>query len=316
MTHSKRFVVALLASLAASTACAQSWPSKPVRVIVPYPAGGVVDVQTRAVTTRMAADLGQPVIVEARPGANGNIAAEAIARSPADGYSLLVSAGFFVNNPFIETDMKWKPADFAPVARFALSPSFIVVPTNAPGNTLREWVDYAKSKPGLPVGDGGVGTPQTMALIFLANAAGLEFNFIAYKGAPPMVPDLINGLLQMTASPSTVALPVVKSGKLKALANSSDKRSPLLPDVPTIAEAGFPDATVLSWYGFHVPAGTPPDVIRRIAAAVGAAANSQEVRDRLANAGGESAFLGTEEFIAFLKADSARAERYSKLVKK
>lgn len=308
--------VTVLAALPYATASAQAWPAKPVKVIVPYAAGGVVDVQTRVVTTRMAADLGQPFIVEARPGANANIGAEAVARAPADGYTLLVTAPFLINNPLLEADLRWKPADFAPVARFTLSPSFVLVPASSPANSVKEYVALARAKPGLQFGDGGTGSTQSVATLILAAVADVKIEPVLYKGAPPIIPDLINGLISMAIIPSTVALPPVKSGKLRALANTSDRRSPLLPDVPTIAEAGFPEATVMSWYGFHVPAGTPREVIRRASDATRTATGAAEVRERAANAGGETAYLATEEFEKFLRADAERWERAVRIIKK
>lgn len=295
---------------------AQGWPAKPVRVIVPYPAGGVVDVMTRAVTIRLAADLGQPFVVESKPGAGANIAAEFVANASADGYTLLVSAPYIINNPMLETGLRWQPKDFVPVARYALSPSFILVPLSSPARTVKDYVALARSKPGLAVGDGGSGSTQSMATQMLGVVAGFNFEAIGYKGAPPVIPDLINGALSMSIIPSTVAIPQVAAGKLRALANTSGKRSPLLPDVPTIAEAGFPEVTVESWYAFHVPAGTPREVVQRLSTAVGAAAAAPEVQARLATAGGEAAFLGTAEFESFLRSDTERWQRFAKAFRK
>jgi len=292
------------------------WPGKPVRVIVPYPAGGVVDVMTRAVTIRLAADLGQPFVVESKAGAGANIGAEAVATAPADGYTLLVSAPYIINNPLLESGLRWKSADLVPVARYALSPSFLLVPMSAPARSVREFVDMARARGRIPVGDGGAGSTQSMATMMLASVAGIDFEMIGYKGAPPVIPDLINNLVSMAIIPSTVAIPQVQAGKLRALANTSDKRSPQLPDVPTIAEAGYPDVTVLSWYGFHVPAGTPREAIQRLSAAVGAAAAAPEVQARLAAAGGEAGFLGTADFTAFMRADAERWGRFARAFKK
>ncbi|MFM1991600.1 MAG: hypothetical protein RJA99_4557 [Pseudomonadota bacterium] len=310
--------VATAAGTLSRGAPAQSaaWPARPVRVIVPYAAGGVVDVMTRAVTQRMSSDLGQPFVVEPRPGANANIAADAVANATADGLTLLVSASFLINNPMIETGLRWKPADFAPVARFALSPSFLCVPADSPARTARDWIELARRTPGMQYGDGGTGTPQSMSIEMLKAVAGLRLEPVAYKGAPPIVPDLIAGTVSMSVLPSTVAIPQVKAGKLRALANTADKRSPLLPDVPTIAEAGFPEATVLSWYGFHVPSGTPAETIRRIAEATVSAAAQPEVRDRLAAAGGEAGPMAGAEFLAFLRDEQGRWTRFVEAAKR
>ena len=315
----RRFAASLwtvLGCMLGGGAGAQGWPAKPVRVIVPYPAGGVVDVMTRALTIRLAADLGQPFVVESKPGAGANIAAEFVANAPADGYTLLVSAPYIINNPMLETGLRWQPKDFVPVARYALSPSFILVPLSSPARTVKDYVALARSKPGLAVGDGGSGSTQSMATQMLGVVAGFNFEAIGYKGAPPVIPDLINGALSMSIIPSTVAIPQVTAGKLRALANTSGKRSPLLPDVPTIAEAGFPEVTVESWYAFHVPAGTPREVVQRLSTAVGAAAATPEVQARLATAGGEAAFLGTAEFESFLRSDTERWQRFAKAFRK
>ena len=312
----RQALLGLALALMSGAAQAQAWPARPVKVIVPYPAGGVVDVMTRAVTIRLASDLGQPFVVDAKPGAQANIAAEYVANAPADGYTLLVSAPYLINNPMQDAGLRWKPKDFVPVARFALSPSFMLVPVNSPARTVKEYVALARAKPGLPVGDGGSGSTQSMATQMLAVVAGVKFESIGYKGAPPVIPDLINGALSMSIIPSTVAIPQVAAGKLRALANTSDKRSPLLPDVPTIAEAGFPEVTVLSWYAFHVPVGTPNEMVDKLSAAVGLAAAAAEVQGRLASAGGEAAFLGKADFTAFLRADAERWERFARAFKK
>ncbi|MFC6283474.1 MULTISPECIES: Bug family tripartite tricarboxylate transporter substrate binding protein [Polaromonas] len=296
---------------------ADPFPSRPIRVIVPYPAGGVVDVQTRAVTQRMATELGQPIVVEARPGAGGNIAAEFVARSPADGYTVLVSAAFIINNPLMENKLRWAPKDFTQVARFSLAPSYFVVPASSPARSVKEFVELAKRAPQpLQYGDSGPGSPQVMAVAMFRSVAGLQLEPVTYKGAPPLVPDLINGAISMTILPSSVAYPHIKSGTIRALANISSHRSAQLPDVPTIAEAGYPDVTALSWYGFHVPAGTPPEVIKRLEAAAQAATATNEVKERLVNAGGESAFMSQPDFGVFLKADTVRWESVVKVIKR
>ncbi len=311
--------LAPMALLAATTAvfAADPYPSKPIRVIVPYAPGGVVDVQARAVTMRLSIELGQPIVVEAKPGANGNIAAEFVARAPADGYTLMVSAPFVINNPLLESNLRWAPKDFVPVVRYSLSPSYFTVPMSSPAKTLKEFIELAKkASPPLQYGEGGVGSTQSMANEVLMKVAGIHMEPVMYKGAPPIVPDLINGLVQSTILPSSVAFPQVKGGKLRALANISSRRSDQLPDVPTFTELGYPEATALSWYGLHAPAGTPPEVIKRLEAAVQAATRTAEVKERLINAGGEEAFQNTADFTAFLKADAEHWEKIARSIKK
>ena len=304
-------------SLAGTSLAQSAYPSKPIRVIVPYAAGGVVDVQTRALTIRMAEELGQAIIVEAKPGANANIATEFVARAPADGYTILVTAPFFINNPMLASNLRWAPSDFVPVGRFALSPSYFVIPMSSPARSVKEYVELAKkAKPAFQYGDGGQGSTQSMANEMFRQVAGIALEPVLYKGAPPVIPDLINGMLSMAIMPSSVVVPQVKAGKLRALANINSVRSADLPDVPTIAEAGFPEVTALSWYGLHVPAGTPADIVRKLEATMKSAAATSEVKERLINAGGEEAFLGQADFAAFIRADAARWERFAKAIKK
>lgn len=293
----------------------EAFPARPVRIIVPYPAGGVVDVQTRAVTQGM--ELGQPIVVDPRPGANGNIGAEAVARATPDGYTLLVSAPFLLNNPMLETNLRWAPKDFVPIGRFALSPSYVCVPASSPARTMREFADLArKSNPPLQYGDGGAGSTQTVATEIFKSAAGIKLEAIPYKGAPPAMIDLIAGTISIGIMPSSVAVPQIKAGKIRALANTSANRSAQLPEVPTIAEAGFPEATVLSWYGLHAPAGTPPETLRKLEASLQASTQRADTRERLAAAGGESAYLGTQDFIQFLRADTLMWEKLNRTLKK
>ncbi|MBB3181426.1 tripartite tricarboxylate transporter substrate binding protein [Variovorax sp. Sphag1AA] len=317
----RSIVPAVLALAAAfvtgSVQSEEAFPTKPIRVIVPYAAGGVVDVQTRAVTQRMATELGQPMVVEARPGAAGNIAADFVAHAPADGYTLLVSAPFLINNPLMESHLRWAPKDFAPVGRFTLSPSYFVVPASSPAKTVKEFVAMAKKAPKpLQFGDGGSGSTQNMANEMFKIVADIPLEPVTYKGAPPMVPDLINGAFSMAILPSSVAYPHIKSGAIRALANINSTRSAQLPDVPTIAEAGYPEVTALSWYGFHVPAGTPPEVIRKLDAALQKATAAPETKERLVNAGGEEAYMNTADFAAFIKADAVRWEKVANAIRK
>ncbi len=317
----RSFIRPMLASIACvgitvPALATDAYPAKPIKVIVPYAAGGVVDAQTRAVTESMAQFLKQAIIVEPRPGASGSIAAEAVARAEPDGYTLVVSASFLITQPLLEANLRWSPKQFIPVGRFALSPSYFVVPNSSPAKTIKEFADYAKkASPPLQYANGGDGSPQVMATELFRMAAGIKLEPVMYKGAPPSVPDLINGLVAITVLPSTVGVPQIKGGNLRALANSSDRRSSQLPDVPTIAEAGFPTATVTSWYGLHAPAGTPPEVIQKLSEAMKAATAQPEVKSRLDSAGGEAAYLGTAEFTRFLGDNAKQWADAVKLIK-
>jgi len=307
----------LLAALSSPASAADSYPSRPIKVIVPYAPGGVVDVQTRAVTQTMEQFLKQSIVVEPRPGASGSIAAEAVAQAAPDGYTLIVSASFINTAPLLEKNLRWRTDQFVPVGRFALSPSYFVVPASSPAKTVKEFVEMARKSPTtLQYANGGNGTPQQIGNELFAHEAGIKLDPVMYKGAPPSVPDLINGLTALAVLPSSVTYPQVKGGKLRALANMSSNRSPQLPDVPTIAEAGYPGSTVLSWYGLSAPAGTPPEVIRALATAMQQACATPEVKQRLASAGGEEAFLGTADFTTFLAKDARNWAEVVKVIAK
>ncbi len=304
------------AYFAAGVASAQVWPVKPIRVVVPYPAGGAVDVMTRVVTNRMSQGLGQPIVVENRAGANANLGPQAVAKAAPDGYTLLASATYLLTNPMLESELRWQPKDLVPVARFTVSPNFVVVPVGLPASSLAEFIRHVKANPGFQIADAGAGSPQTMATEMLKAVAGLDMQQIPYKGGPPIIPDLINGTVNMAILPCSVVVSMLRAGKLKALASTSDKRSPLFPAIATMAESGYPDVTVVSWYGFHAPAGTPREIIQQISAATAAAVATEEVKAQTANVCGEISFLGTEAFDSFLREDSARWQRFVETIRK
>ncbi len=219
-----RLVCGAVLIVAVRSVLAQPYPNKALRVIVPYPVGGAVDVMTRFVTNHMAQTLGQPIVIDNRPGANANIGPEAAARAAPDGYTLLASATFLVVNPLLETGLRWAPRDFVPVARFTQAPNILVVPASHPSRSIAEFIAAAKATPGLPVGDSGPGAPQTMAVELLKRAAGVEFQSIGYKGGPPILGDLINGQLAMSVLPLNVAMSSIAGGRVRALATTSNRR--------------------------------------------------------------------------------------------
>lgn len=316
MTLVRVAIAALTVLLVPTTSFGQNYPSKPVRIVVPYPVGGAVDVMTRLVADRMASDLGQPVIVENRPGANANLGPEAVARSNPDGYTLLASATYLIANPLVESSLRWKPADFVPVARFTVAPNVLVVPANLPASTLQEFVAAAKSKPGsMNYGESGPGAPQTMAIEMLKTVTGIQMQSVMYKGGPPVIADLVNETLAMSVLPLNVAMATLGSGRIKALASTSNARSPLLPDVPTMTESGYPDVTVVSWYGLHVPVGTPPNVIARLSSAVAAATADEKVKARTASVGGEISFLDATAFERLLRDDNLRWQKFVQTIR-
>jgi tripartite-type tricarboxylate transporter receptor subunit TctC len=307
----KRSLIAALSSLlvAVTTPAMAGWPDQPIRIVVPYPAGGAVDAMLRVMAPKMSEKLGQPIVVDNRAGANANLGSAVVSKVKPDGYTLLASATFLLVNPLVDTELGWRPSDFQPIARLSMTHNLFVVGGVSPWRSLADFVAAARARPGLPIGSGGVGTPQSMAHELLRVRAGLDFNVIPYRGAPPMMIDLLNGSVAMGVLPLAATKGMLESGKLRALAAASDERSKLFPMVPTTAEAGYPDTIVLSWYGLHAPTGTPDSVIQAVAEAARAASLDPDVQAIAATAGGEIAFLGTNDFIQFLTSDRERWER-------
>jgi tripartite-type tricarboxylate transporter receptor subunit TctC len=312
---------ALLAALgillaAVATPAIAAWPEQPIRIVVPYPAGGAVDAMLRVMTPKMSEKLGQPIVVDNRAGANANLGPALVSKAKPDGYTLLASATYLLVNPLIDTELGWRPSDFEPVAKLSMTHNLFFVGSSSPWNNLADFVAAARARPGLPIGSGGVGSPQSMAHELLRVRAGLDFNVIPYRGSPPMMMDLLNGTVVMGVLPLAAAKGMLEGGKLRALATASEERSKLTPTVPTTAEAGYADMIVLSWYGLHAPAGTPAAVVQAIAEAARAAALDPEVQATAATAGGEIGFLGTTDFIQFLNRDRDRWERTVATLKK
>lgn len=310
-----RILPAMLLTLAATAASAQDYPSKPVRVIVPYPAGGIVEIVARAVVEKVAANWNNPVIVEARPGANGSIGTDTVAKSAPDGYTWLLATLSHTTNPSLQKDVPWHPTgDFAAAAMLANVPALAVVPASLPATSLLEFVALAKSHPGklnylMP----GTGTSMHLNSELLKLTAGIDVVAVPYKGLPPAVPDLLSGTLSFGLLSLPLAAPHVKAGKLRALAIASPARSAQFPDVPTFAEAGFPDAQVVSWFAILLPAKTPRAIVARINHELDRALRDPEVLRRLENAGANvAAPAKPEEVDAMLKQEVARWAKFVK----
>ena len=286
---------------------ADSYPKKPILVIVPYPAGGVLDAQVRLLGQQLAAQLGQSIVVEARPGASGNIAAEHVIRAAPDGYTLLATTTFVASNPIVDPATRWAAKDLIPVSAFSETHSYLLVPASSPAKTVKEFVELAKRAPKpFHVADGGPGTSITMAIELFKKAAGIQLDAVPYKGAPPALLDLANGLLDASILPASVAYPQVVAGKLRALATIGRARSPQLSDVPTFAEAGFPQAETLTWFGLHAPAATSAEIVQRLDAAVEQAVQSDEVAARIRSMGGSVNYLNTAQFTDLLASERRR----------
>jgi tripartite-type tricarboxylate transporter receptor subunit TctC len=311
LVHMMRmFVILPLVSLplvslfGVSIALAQDtdFPNKPIRITVPYPAGGVVDIITRVVTERMAITMKQPFVVEAKPGANANIGTDAVLRASADGYNLLVAAPFLATNPLLSSGTRWKANDFAAIGLIGAPPNLFVVPGSSPFKTLSEVVEFARNNPNkLNVSMPGTGTSNHLGQELLFSQAKVELTNVPYKGQPQMIPDLISGQVQFGLLTQALAEPHLKAGTLRALAISAPKRASALPLVPTVEEAGFPNAAFLPWYGFVAPAATPKPIVKRLADEMQAALAHPEVIAKLERMGTQLMSAGPEEFNALIQ---------------
>ena len=260
-----------------------SWPNRPIRVIVPYPAGGIVDIVARAVTEQVGRDLKATVIVEARPGANSNIGTAAVARSDPDGYTWLVTGPAALVNPSLYKDAGWDAMkDLKCVGLAVWTQSVAVVNQTMPAKTIGEFVELARSKPGqLNFGNPGTGSSIDLSAQKLFQAANIKLTNVGYKGQPQALVDLMTNLMHFEIVSMALALPHIKQGTIKPLAVLTHNRVADLPDVPTIAEAGYPEAAYVPWYGIYVPAGTPDALAAKINAAVNKALENPDVQRQL-----------------------------------
>jgi tripartite-type tricarboxylate transporter receptor subunit TctC len=291
----------------------EAWPSRPVKVVVPFPAGGVVDLVTRAVTDRLTAVFKQPFVVEDRPGASGNIGTEAVARSVPDGYTFLTGSPATVTQPLLSSSTRFKTSDFVGVGLIGAPPNLFVVAPSVPVKTLREFVEYAKTRPGqLNVTNPGIGTSNHLGQELFFASTGLQLNNVRYPGQPQMIPDLASGQVQFGVLTAALALPHVREGRLRALAISAPRRWSELPDLPTIGEAGFASAMFLPWYGFLAPAGTPKPIVKRLSDEVLAALSTPDVVARLDKLGTQITPGSADEFDALLRSET---ERWSALIR-
>jgi tripartite-type tricarboxylate transporter receptor subunit TctC len=265
-----------------------AWPERPIKVIVPFPAGGQLDVVVRLIADKISPALGQPIVVEVHTGADGSIGAELAARSAADGYTWFATSVPFATQPALQgSKLRYDPVrDFTPVANLGTASFVLVVPNSVPVSTLGDFIAYAKARPGeLSYAGTSVGSVTHLSTEMFARKVGIRMEMIPYAGIPPAMSDLISGRTQFMSTGVIAALPQIKAGKLKPLAILAPARHPQLPDVPTIVEEGYPDLTVATWFGLLVPAGTPADIVQRINAEVMKAMQSPDVRARYASMG-------------------------------
>jgi tripartite-type tricarboxylate transporter receptor subunit TctC len=304
----------LLAASCAGHALAQGFPNRPIRIIVPFAAGGSADGTARLAAPGMTEILGQPVIVDNRPGGNGNIAAEAVAKAPPDGYTLLLAASNFAPVAVLSRNLPFDPIkDFTPVSQLIATEFALVAHSRLQVGTLKELVTLAKSKPGaLNYGSSGVANPLHLAMELLKTSAGVDIVPIPYKGDGPLFQALIAGEVDVAVVGLSQILPHIKSGRVKALGVTSAKRSSAMPEIPTISEQGVASIDTPGWHALFAPGRTPREVVETIAQAASKAVNSRESKERLAARGQEAVGSTPAEFDAKFKAEIVK---FSEIVK-
>jgi tripartite-type tricarboxylate transporter receptor subunit TctC len=307
-------LVLMAAAAAAGLAHAQNYPDKPVRLLVPFPAASATDVVARTIGQKLSEKWHQPVVIENKPGAGGNLGTEIGAKSPADGYTILmgtvanaISASLYrkLTYDFIK--------DFEPVTLMAVTPLVLVANPKFPPNTLKEVVAYAKAHPGeVNFGSGGTGTSNHLAGEMLNTMAGIKMTHVPYKGTPAAYTDMLAGQVSLMFDNIVAVMPHIKSGKLKPIAVSTAKRVPSLPNVPTVAESGFPGFEAVSWIGAVVPAGTPKEIINKLNTDFNAVMAMPDVKEKLAASGAELKGSTPEEFDAHIRKE---IDKWAKAVK-
>jgi tripartite-type tricarboxylate transporter receptor subunit TctC len=298
-------MAAMLLNVDAAAQDRGSYPNRPIHVVVPYPAGGIVDIVARAVTEQLSRDFKQSIVVESRPGANSNIGTAAVARSEPDGYTWLVTGPAVLVNPSLYVDAGWDALkDFRCVGLAAWNQSVALVNPKVPVRTLGEFVEMARDKPGqLNFGNPGTGTSIDLTAQRLFQAANIKLANIGYKGQPPALLDLLTNLIQFEIVSLVLALPHIKDGTVRPLAVFTEKRVPDLPDVPTIAEAGYPQAAFIAWYGIYVPSATPDMVVEKIHDAINRALQNSDAQHQLSVADIPGKPITLSELAALMKAD-------------
>ena len=299
-------LLAGLSSIPAAPAQADSWPQKPVRIVVPFPAGGNSDTIARIIAQPLSESLGQPVVIENRAGAAGAIAAEAVARAPADGHTLLMATVAQIAIVPAMTKAPYDPVkDFAPITNIGSNPFVLVAHPSIPARTLGEFVAHVREQPGRISYSAVPGEPSYLTMVLFLKRAGLDMVPVSYKGGPAQMTDLLAGHVPVNFTLLSDAVPHAASGALRLLAVSSEKRVAQLPDVPTLSESGFPGFRTVTWNGLLAPAGTPKEIVARVSAEVSRAMKDKKVSERLAGIGVDPLGNSPEEFAAMIAADMA-----------
>jgi len=296
--------LALALSLVSMLAAAQAWPSKPIKYIVPFAPGGTTDILGRTIADKLSIALGQPVVIENKPGAGGGLGAEFVAKAAPDGYTIMGGTiSTHAINASLYKDLPYDPVkNFVPITLIARVPNMLVINPNVPAKNVQELVALLKANPGkYTFASSGNGTSQHLSGELFKIQAGVDMQHIPYKGSPPALQDVMGGQVTMTFDNITTAWPLAKDGKLRAVAVTTAKRSSIAPEVPTLAEAGLPGYEIGSWQGVFAPAGTPPEIVKRLNAEIVKIINSPDVQQRLSTLGAEPAPNTPEEFAAMVK---------------
>ncbi|AGW94864.1 MULTISPECIES: Bug family tripartite tricarboxylate transporter substrate binding protein [Cupriavidus] len=302
------FAACLTLTSTQSLAQPAEYPTKPIRLVVPYPAGGSTDAVARLVGQKLSAKLGQPVVVENRPGASETIAASFVAKSPADGYTLFLSTmtGLTVN-PSLFSKLSYAPQkDFAPIALAATIPSVVVVNPNVPVQSMAQLLDYLKARPGIAYASGGNGTPNHLGMELYKKATNVSPMHVPYKGGAPALQDLMAGQVQVMLGLIPEAMPLVKAGKLKALAVTTAKRVPDYPDLPTVSESGVPGFELIFWSAFVAPAGTPKEIVTKLNQAIDGILHEKETVAKMTEMGLTPAGGSPEQLGALIKSETVK----------
>ena len=303
-----RLACAAILCLLASVAAAQPYPSKPIKIVVAFPPGGSTDLAARALGQKLSEALATPVVVENRPGASGNIGAEAVAKAPADGYTLFMAATSFATSPAFFANLPWDPIrDFAPISLVATVPIIVVINPAVPANNVRELIAYAKANPGkLNMASPGAATLTRLSGEMFRIAAGIDWVSVHYKGGPPAMNDMLSGQAQVMFANISDVLAQVKAGRLRALAVTTAKRSAVVPELPTLSESGLPGFDVSTWQAMLAPAGTPREVVTRLNAEIGRIMALPEVKERFLSFGTDAATSTPEQLGQFLRDEVAK----------
>lgn len=299
---------------ASAIAADPAWPSKPIRMIIPFPPAGATDIMGRTVAQKMAEQLGQQIVAENRPGAGSTIGADVVAKAPPDGYTILMTSGSICIAANLYKKLSFDVTkSFAPVGLVGHVPQVLVATNSLPVKNVKELIALAKSKPGqINAGSQGNGTLSHMELELFKSASGVNIPHIPYKGSSQVIPDLISGNVQLLFDSVLSSSPMIKAGQFKALGVASAKRIPALSEVPTMIESGLPGFEVTNWFAIFAPAGTPKEVVNKLNAALGQALKSPELREKLAQLGADLEFSTPEALGALVRKD---VEKWAKVVK-